>query len=208
VLAACSPVQLGAAAVVGNQRITVSSLDTQVSNLKTAVKPFGATLPITTAQMPTDVLSWMIRFSIMNQVAAANGITVTEAQSAAGLSGLSQVASENGFSSVSELLIANGLPPQMFSQAGRWEAQQTAFALKNNGGKEPSTTAEEDAASKAIDTAQCSAASSLNIKVSPQFGRFDYAASALSVVAVPNTLSQPAGAPSPASTEGLTPAAC
>ena len=36
VLAACSPVQVGAAAIVGNQRITVSSLDTQVSNLKAA----------------------------------------------------------------------------------------------------------------------------------------------------------------------------
>src|ERR1700733_8596734 len=33
VLAACPPVQAGAAAIVGDQRITVSSLDTQVSNL-------------------------------------------------------------------------------------------------------------------------------------------------------------------------------
>ena len=42
VLAACSPVQVGAAAVVGSQRITVSSLDTQVSNLQTAAKPYGS----------------------------------------------------------------------------------------------------------------------------------------------------------------------
>ena len=208
VLAACSPVQMGAAAIVGNQRITVSSLDTQVSNLTTAVKPYGSSLPITTAQMPTEVLSWMIRFSIMDQVAASHGIAVTEAQSNAGLSGLSAVASENGFSNVTELLLANGVPPQLFSQVGRFEAQETAFALQNNGGKEPTTTAEQDAFTKAIGTAQCSAASSLNIKVSPQFGRFDYATSSLGVVAVPNTLSQPAGAPSPASTEGLTPAAC
>ncbi|HEY7274675.1 MAG TPA: hypothetical protein VH594_01850, partial [Trebonia sp.] len=40
VLAACSPVQVGSAAIVGDQRITVSSLDTQVSNLKTAAKPY------------------------------------------------------------------------------------------------------------------------------------------------------------------------
>jgi SurA N-terminal domain len=208
VLAACSPVQMGAAAIVGNQRITVSSLDTQVSNLKTAVKPYGSSLPITTAEMPNEVLSWLVRFSIMDQVAASNGIAVTDAQSKAGLNSLSELASENGFSSVSELLLANGVPPQMFDQVGRWEAQQTAFALKNNGGKEPSSTAEQDAFTKAIDKAQCSAASSLNIKISPQFGRFDYTASSLSVVAVPNTLSQPAGIPSAASTEGLTPAAC
>jgi len=40
--------------------------------------------------------------------------------------------------------------------------------------------------------------------VNPQFGRLDY--SQYTVVANPNTLSQPAGKPSPASTAGLTPA--
>jgi len=208
VLAACSPVQMGAAAIVGNQRITVSSLDTQVSNLKTAVKPYGSTLTITTSQMPTEVLSWMIRFSIMDQAAASQGISVTQAQSSAGLSSLSQVAAQDGASSVSELLLQNGVPPQLFAQFGRWEAEQDALALKYNGGKTVTSQAEENNVTAAIDKAQCSATSTLNIKVSPQFGRFDYASSTLGVVAAPNTLSQPAGTPSPASTEGLTPAAC
>ena len=77
--------QAGAAAIVGDQRITVSALDTQVSNLQAAVKPYGSCLPITTAQMPSEVLSWMIRFEVMDQVAAANGINVTDAQAQAGL---------------------------------------------------------------------------------------------------------------------------
>jgi hypothetical protein len=203
-LAACSPVQAGAAAVVGDQRITVSALDTQVSNLQEAAKPYGSSLPITTAQMPSEVLSWMIRFEVMDEVAAAHGVNVSESQAQAGLNSLKAVATQNGFRSTAQLLVANGVPPQMFSQIGRWEAQQDAFARQQNGGKEPATTAEQNAFTTAIDKAQCQAAKSLNIKVSPQFGRLDY--TRYQVVPAPDTLSRPAGTPSPASTAGLVPA--
>jgi hypothetical protein len=206
VLAACSPVQMGAAATVGSQRITTSSVDTQVSSLQAAAAKYGSAVTITPAQMPASVLSWLIRFQVMNQVAAANGITVTQAQSAQGLSSLSAVATQNGFHSTAELLVASGVAPSMFSQVGTWEAQQDAFAKMNNGGKEPTSTAEQNAFTTAIDQAQCTAAKSLNIKVSPQFGRFDYSPSALGVVPAPDTLSRPQGTPTPASTEGLTPA--
>jgi hypothetical protein len=203
VLAACSPVQLGAAAIVGNQRITVSSLDTQVSNLQTAIKPYS-TSQLTTANMPSAVLSWLIRFEVWDQVAAANGISVTDAESQAALSSLSSVAQQNGYSSTSQLLIENGVPPQLFPQVGRWDAQESAYELKANGGKQPSTTTEQNTVSAAVTKAQCTAAKSLTIKVSPQFGRLDY--TAFSVVPAADTLSRPAGTPSAASTEGLTPA--
>jgi hypothetical protein len=52
--------------------------------------------------------------------------------------------------------------------------------------------------------AECTAAKSLNIQVSPQYGRIDY--STYTIVASSNLLSAPAGKPSPASTTGLTPA--
>jgi SurA N-terminal domain len=204
VLAACSPVQMGAAAVVGNQRITVSALDTQVSNLQTAVKPYGSALPITTAQEPSDVLAWLIRFAVMDQVAAANGISVTDAQSQAGLSALAATAQQNGFSSTAELLVANGVSPQMFPQVGRWAAEETAYELKANGGTEPTSTAQQTTVTTAFTKAECTAAKTLNISVSPQFGRVDY--TQFTIVPVANTLSQPAGTPTPASTEGLTPA--
>jgi len=205
VLAACSPVQLGAAAIVGQQRITVSSLDTQVSNLQTAIKPYSSsTSQLTTANMPSAVLSWLIRFEVWDQVAAANGITVTDAQSQAALSSLTSVAQQNGYSSTSQLLIENGVPPQLFPQVGRWDAQETAYELQANGGKQPSTTTEQNTVSAAVTKAQCTAAKSLTIKVSPQFGRLDY--TAFSVVPAADTLSRPAGTPSAASTEGLTPA--
>jgi peptidyl-prolyl cis-trans isomerase SurA len=204
VLAACSPVQVGAAAVVGNQRITLSALDTQVSNLQAAVKPYGSSLPITTAQEPSEVLAWLIRFAVMDQVATANNISVTDAQSQAGLSALASTAQSNGFSSTAELLVANGVSPQMFSQVGRWAAQETAYELKANGGAEPTSTAQQTTVTTAFTKAECTAAKSLNISVSPQFGRVDY--TQFTIVPVANTLSQPEGTPSPASTEGLTPA--
>lgn len=202
-LAACSPVQAGAAAIVGDQRITVSSLDTQVSNLQQAAKSYPS-LPITAAEMPAAVLSWMIRFQVMDETAAAHGINVTDSQSQAAINSLSAFATQNGFSSTDELLVGNGVPPQMFQQVGRWEAQQTALALKENGGKAPTSTTEQNTVNSAVTKAQCETAKSLDIKVSPQFGRLDYTNYA--VVAAPDTLSRPAGTPTPASTTGLVPA--
>lgn len=204
-LSACSPVKMGAAAVVGNQRITVASLDSQVGNLKAAAKQYSGKVTVpSTANMPADVLSWLIRFAVMDEVAAANGITVSNAQAQQGLSDLNSVATQNGFSNATELLIANGVPPQLFHAAGRWWAQQTAYELKENGGKLPSSQAQSNKFNAAFSKAQCQAAKSLSIQVSPQFGRMDY--SKYSVVPVGDTLSRPEGAPSPSPTSGLVPA--
>jgi hypothetical protein len=204
VLAACSPVQVGAAAVVGSQRITASSLDTQVSNWQTAAKPYASSIQLTTAEAPTAVLSWLVRFAVWDQVAAANGITVTDAQTQAGQKDLASVAQSNGYPSTSALLIANGVPPQLFQQVYTWDAQQVAYGLKANGGQEPTSTTEQSNVSAATTKAQCTTAKSLNIRVNPQFGRLDY--TQISVVPAADTLSRPAGTPTPASTTGLTPA--
>ena len=216
-IAACSPVQAGSAAIVGNQRITSSSLDQQVSNLQTAAKPYGSQITLTSAEQPRAVLTWLIRFSIMNQVAADNGISHfvehmvfkgTQAQSQTGLSEIqseaASSASQEGYSSATALFLGNGISPQMLPDLGTWVAQETAFELKANGGAQPTSTAEQNTVTAAYNKAECQAAKSLNIQVSPQFGRLDY--TQYSVVAAANTLSQPAGVPSPASTTGLTPA--
>ena len=208
VLAACSPVQLGAAAIVGNQRITVSSLDTQVSNLQTAAKPYGSAIQMTAAQQPASVLSWLIRFAVMDQVAATNGISVTPAQANSALAALNAAAPQYGVSNAKELLVASGVPPQLFPQVGQWQAQTMAYELKLNGGKQPTSQSEQTTLNNAVNKAECTAAQSLNIQVSPQFGRFDYASATFGVVPAADTLSRPAGTPTPANTEGLTTAAC
>ena len=200
--------QAGSAAIVGSQRITSSSLDQQVSNLQVAAKPYGSQITLTSAEQPRAVLTWLIRFSIMDQLAADNGISVTSAQSQAGLSEIqseaASSASQEGFSSATALFLGNGITPQMLPDLGRWVAQESAYQVKANGGKEPTSTAEENAVTAKFNKAECQAAKGLNIQVSPQFGRLDY--TQYTVVAAGNALSQPSGVPSPASTTGLTPA--
>jgi hypothetical protein len=199
-------VQAGSAAIVGNQRITVSTLDTQVSNWQADAKPYGSAIQLTAAEAPAQVLSWMIRFSVMDQVSAANGISVSDAQAAAGLSNLNSQAPQYGFKNATELLVASGVPKKLFPQVGRWNAQVMAYELKANGGKQPTTQTEETSITNSVNKAECTAAKSLEIQVSPQFGRFDYASATFGVVPAADTLSRPAGVPSPADTEGLTPA--
>ena len=206
-IAACSPVKAGAAAIVGSQRITVSSLDTQVSNLQAAGKSVSG-FNLSTAQQPQAVLTWLVRFAIMDQVAASNGISVTQAQIQTGLADIqseaASSASQDGYSSAQALFLGNGITPQMQPALGRWVAQSNAYQLKVNGGKAPTTTAQGNAVTAKYNKAECQAAKSLNIQVSPQYGRIDY--SSYTIVADANLLSAPPGKPSKASTAGLTPA--
>ena len=206
-LAACSPVKMGSAALVGDQRITQSALDTQVGNLQTAAKPYGHQITLTSDKMPSLVLSWLIRFQIGDQIAADAGITLTGAQVLAGKASInSQVqaaASQSGASSPQVILLNAGITPQMQPDLWRFQAQEIVFATQANGGKLPTTQAEGNAVNAKLAQAQCSAAKTLNIQVNPQFGRMDY--TQFLIVPEPNTLSQPAGAPSPAATTGLTP---
>jgi hypothetical protein len=208
VLAACSPVKMGAAAIVGNERITASSLDTQVSNFHAAAAPYGSQVQLTSAEVPAAVLSWLIRFAIGDQVAASAGISVTEAQIQQGTASINsqaqQAAEENGLSSAKSVFLNAGLSPQMLPALGKYQAEETAFAEHANGGTLPTTTAGNNTVNAALTKAECTAAKSLNIQVNPQFGRLDY--SQYTVVPAADTLSRPAGTPSPASTTGLAPA--
>ena len=207
-ISACSPVQAGSAAIVGSQRITSSSLDQQVSNLQGAIKSNGGQTSLAAAEQPRAVLTWLIRFSIMDQVAADNNISVTQAQSQAGLSEIqseaASSASQEGYSSATALFLGNGISPQMLPALGTWVAQESAYQVKVNDGKQITSQAESTAVTAKYNKAECQAAKSLNIQVSPQYGRLDY--TQYTVVAGANTLSAPSGVPSPASTTGLTPA--
>ena len=135
------------------------------------------------------MLTWLIRFSIMDQVAADNGISVTQAQSQAGLSEIqseaASSASQEGFSSATALFLGNGISPQMLPALGTWVAQESAYQTKANGGKQVTSQAESNAVTAKYNKAECQAAKSLNIQVSPQFGRLDY--STYTVVAANRT---------------------
>jgi len=58
-VAGCAPVKFGAAAVVGNQRITVAQLGTETGQLATAVKEFPGIGKVTSLELTQETLTWL-----------------------------------------------------------------------------------------------------------------------------------------------------
>ncbi len=206
----CSSVKLGAAAIVGNQRITVATLDTEVTNLSQAVKLYPGTVQLSATQQTQQTLSWLVRFQINEELARTEGITVSTAQAQAALAEIyaesKSEAQSEGLTNVTPTLIlaANGIPPNLSAELGRYQAIETQFIEQANGGKIPTTTAAQTATTAKLERAQCVTAKGLSIQINPQFGRLNY--SSYQVVSVPSTVSRPAGKATAASTSGLTPA--
>ena len=65
----CSPVKFGAAAITGNQRITIATLTTEVTNLSQAVKMYPGTIQMSSAQETQETLTWLVRFQINDELA-------------------------------------------------------------------------------------------------------------------------------------------
>ena len=196
-LAACGPVQLGSAAIVGGHRITTSTLTTQVANLDNTYKAGrGITLAFPRSEMPQEVLGWLIRFQVRDQLARREGITVTNGDIQRAVSLVAAQASQSGGAGLRTLAVENGLPPDLIAGGlGRYLATQSAVIARLDGGVPPSSAAQQQALSQQFNHAQCLAAKSLNIKINPQFGRLDYGQ--LGIVASANTLSAPEAGASP-----------
>ena len=82
VLSACSssPVKFGSAAIVGDQRITIATLDTEVNNLSQAVEQNKGTVQLSQEQQTQQTLTWLVRFKVQEELARQAGITVSKAQ--------------------------------------------------------------------------------------------------------------------------------
>jgi hypothetical protein len=210
--AGCSvgPVKVGSAAIVGDQRITIATLDTEVTNLSEAVKQYPGTVQLSQEQQTQQTLTWLVRFQINEELARQAGITVTTAQADKALAEIYAVAKSEaeaqGITNVSLNLImaANGIPPNLAAELGRYQAINDEFVKQANGGTEPSTTAEQAATTVKLQHAQCVAAKNLNIQINPQFGRMDY--TQYQVVSAEGTVFRTAGPAPTATPSGLTPA--
>jgi SurA N-terminal domain len=208
-IAGCAPVQMGAAATVGSQRISSSQFNTEVSNLTVAAKPFSKAVQLTAAQIPKDVLEWLIRFQVRESLASSEHISVTASQRDQALEDIYQQAAaqaqQEGVSNVTlpELAVANGLPPNLLDELGRYQAIEIAYAEAHNGGKLPTATATVNAITKQFNTAECLVYKDDSVKVNPQYGMLNY--SSYTVVASADTLSRASGAAKKASTSGTSP---
>jgi hypothetical protein len=171
---------MGAAAIVGSQRITLATLDTEVTNLSQNVKQYHNPSSLSAAQQTQDTLTWLIRFQINEQLARAEGITVSAAQAQTALAQVdaeakSELESEGvSNASLNYILSYIGIPPNLATEVGRYQAIDTQFIEQVNGGKVPTATAAQTATTAKLTRAQCVAAKALQIQINPQFGRLNY----------------------------------
>ena len=194
---AVTPVKMGAAAIVGDQRISVSTLGIQAANLSQAVKQYPHQVNLTATEQTQSTLTWLIRYQINEELARQNGITVTTAQAQAALAqayaNAITAAEQQGLTNVSPTLIlaASGIPPDTAPELGRYEAIANEYLKIANGGTAPTSSAAQTAAGAKLNKAECQAAKALNIAVNPQFGQLDYAH--YEVVPAPSSVTRSAG---------------
>ena len=115
VVTACSPVKLGSAAIVGNERITIATLDTEVTNLSRTVKLYPGTVQLSQEQQTQQTLTWLIRFEINDELARRAGITVSTAEAQKALAEIYSAAKASAQAqgiwnvTLGLILVANGI---------------------------------------------------------------------------------------------------
>jgi len=206
-LSACGPVKMGSAAITGGQRLTSTTLSDQVTHLENAVQAGHGKIQLQfpQSQAPQQVLGWLLRFRIRDELATRNDVVVTAGESQRALAALAQQTGRSGPAFV-QLAVANGIAPDMLPELGRYEAIQRDMFIRLNGGTLPRTQARVQVLTVQFNHRECVAAKSLSIQVNPQYGQMDYVPP-YSVIPAPSTLSAPA-TPAPARTPKpqLTPA--
>jgi hypothetical protein len=209
---AVTPVKMGAAAIVGDDRISIATLDTEVTNLSQTVKRYPGIIDLPADKQTHSALTWLVRFRIDEELARQAGITVSAAQAQQALAQVydqaKAQAQASGVSNVTPGLVmaANGIPPDLAPEVGRYVAIETEFARRANGGKAPTSSTAQAAAGAKLLHAQCEAAKTLKIAINPQFGRMDYAQNPYQIVPVSATVARSAGPAPSASPTGLAPA--
>ena len=210
VVTACGPVKLGSAAIVGNERITIATLDTEVTNLSKTVKLYPGTVQLSQEQQTQQTLTWLIRFKINDELARRAGISVSTAEAQKALAEIYSAAKASaqaqGIPNVTLglILVANGIPPNLADEVGRYQAIDEKFAEQVNGGQMPTSAAAQSATTAKLNKARCVAAKALKVQVNPQFGRMNY--TQLQVVSAPSPVAHISGFPSTGSVTGLAPA--
>ena len=210
-VAACSPVKMGAAAIVGNERITIATLDTAVTNLSQAAAQYPAAVNLNASQRTQATLTWLIRYQITEELARQQGITVSAAQAQEALNqavhNAISAAEQQGLTNATQTLIlaASGIPPDTYTELGRYEAISNQYLTMANGGTLPASgSAAATAAGNKLNNAECQAAKTLNIQVNPQFGTLDY--TDYQVVDAPVTVTRAQGPVTAASPVATAPA--
>jgi hypothetical protein len=205
-VAACGPLQLGAAAIYGTHRITIANLTSEVANLNAAYQADKAKTQISypVSAMPRKVLSWLLQFAMLERLAARRGIVITPHEAQVQLTAQAARSRASG-DTLAEAAVINGLPPDMLSELGRWFAIQVQLENQLDRGVTPTTSAANQALAVQFAHLQCLAAKSMNIKVNPEYGALDYAQFTVVPVASALAANEPSAGTSPSPAPQLTP---
>ena len=204
---AVTPVKMGAAAIVGDGRISIATLGAEVANLSQAAKQYPDVVNLTATEETQYTLTWLIRYQINDELALQQGITISTAQAQAALAQAyataETAAEQQGLTNVTPTLVlaASGIPPDTAAEFGRYAAIANEYLKIANGGTVPTSSSDQTAAENKLNQAECQAAKALNILVNPQFGQLDY--SQYLVVSAPSSVTRPQGpftSPSPVAT--------
>jgi hypothetical protein len=194
---ACGPLQMGAAAIVGTERIPTSTLAADVAALNKVYQAnpgLQANVQYKPAQMPQLVLMWLVRFQILDDITRRAGVQVTSADAQRGVAAASLAIKRQTGTSVTPAVFAvfNALPPGLTNQYGRFEASIEKLAVLYTGAKDASSlsAAQQQQFSQRITVEVAAAAKRLNIKINPRFGKLN--ATQLTIDPAPDTLSRPA----------------
>lgn len=180
-LAGCGggPVKMGAAALVGDDRITVGTLDRVVQDWQKQFKtdqianqmrsdPSGqqvATDALSESDM-RDALAVLVNFRVAREMAARNGVTVTEGRIEQVVGALDQ---RGGAASTT---LANGLPRAYTRDLARFLATHDLFAERFGADADPrsqkTAQAQQQASQLFVRTAH-----EMDIEINPRFGAFD-----------------------------------
>ena len=141
-LSACGTVRLGAAAVTNTSRIPTATVTAEVNNLDTAYKADKAKvqLQFPASQMPQEVLSWLLRFRVREQMAQRNHLVITRSQAQQALASAAAQAKQSGVT-LTQLAVANGVPPDQLPELGRYVAIQNQLLARLDGGTLPTGSA-------------------------------------------------------------------
>lgn len=195
-LTACGPVQMGAAAIIGTERVPASTLSGYVSALDQVYQAhpaLQANVQYKPAQMPQLVLMWLVRFKIVDEVARRAGVQVSPGEAQRALAAVTRQIEQQAQRSVSpeEVALFNALPPNLTGQLGRFEATIEKLAVAYTGAKSASslTQSQQQEFSRRINAEVAAAAKRLDIKINPRFGQLNMAQ--LTIAATPDRLSRP-----------------
>ncbi|WP_202638037.1 SurA N-terminal domain-containing protein [Bailinhaonella thermotolerans] len=164
VLTACAPVQAGAAAIVGDHRITSAELDKAVRGFETAVTK--AKIPPQGLQIadpnsyPRSVLLNMVQVDLFEQIARRHKVSVTEGEVDA------YVQSQGGPAAIEQKALAFGVPPSQTRSFLRGMLLNQKLNQAFGGG------ADEAAAQRAA-ARLGEEAGKIDLKINPRYGHFD-----------------------------------